>query len=301
MKHFLVIFALTAVFWLGLAMSDKKDYTVDVRVEATGFDTVRDAVAEADTMLRMRVNASGFWAFAYGFRGGIDPLHIAVEGDGLRRAAGVERVYEALRAELPGVGKVEAGTDSVRVLLAKRSSKAYVPSLDNAVFSFADQYGLYGQPSISPPEVELFGPKEQLDSIAELKVVATTIEDIRSSGVHTLKLEPVWKERVGVKPSHTEVKVYLPVEAYVERQFKAPVTVVGADTTVELHIYPDVVTVDAWVAQRDLHHEPRLVVQVDYADIVGGRQQLEPRLVEFPDYLRPRQVEPAEVQCVIIR
>ena len=41
MKHFLVILGLTALVWLGVSMSENDEYPMRVRVEMTGYDTVR--------------------------------------------------------------------------------------------------------------------------------------------------------------------------------------------------------------------------------------------------------------------
>ena len=68
-----------------------------------------------------------------------------------------------------------------------------------------------------------------------------------------------------------------------------------------LRLYPENARVRAWVAQRDLLREPEFVVAVNYGDIFLHEGRLEPRLVEFPAYLRPRSVEPSVIQCVVIK
>ena len=93
----------------------------------------------------------------------------------------------------------------------------------------------------------------------------------------------------------------MPVEAYVEREYKVPIQVAGADTSVAVHIYPSEATLHVWVAQRDLHREPEFTVTVNYSDILANGSRIVPQLTEFPGYMRPRGIEPAEVQCVIIK
>lgn len=292
---------MTAIVWLGVSMAETTEYPLHVKVETEGYDTVRYAVVRADTALTLRVRANGYTALIYSLVEPTPTVRLLVEGDSLRCAADVDQIQNALREQLPGIHLVDAGTDSVRVTLAPRSHRSYRPVLDNATFTFAEQYGLYGQPVVTPAVVDLYGPQEALDQIDELRVAPVTLTDIKASGRYTLPLEPAWERYADIHPSCTEVSVYLPVEAYVERRYTVPITVPDADTAVQLHLYPEEVTLHAWVARRDLNRDPHITVVVDYRDILSNGQHLVPRLTEFPDYIRPRSIEPAEVQSVIVK
>jgi hypothetical protein len=127
------------------------------------------------------------------------------------------------------------------------------------------------------------------------------VTDIKASGSYRLPLEPVWKQYPDVHPSSSEVSVYIPVEAFVEREYHVPVTVSGADTNVELRIYPEEVTLRVWVAQRDLARTPDFEVVIDYGEVLQHKSTIQPRLQSYPSYIRPRSIEPGEVQCVIIK
>ena len=292
---------MTAIVWLGVSMAEPTDYRLHVKVEIQGYDTVRYAVVSADTALTLRVRANGYTALIYNLLEREPVVKLQVEGDSLRRTADVDRLQDALREQFPGIRLIDAGTDSVRVTLAPREHRTYRPVLDKVSFAFAEQYGLYGQPVLTPSTVDLYGPQEALDRIDELCVAQASITGIKSSGRYTLALEPVWEQFADVHSSCTEVNVYLPVENYVDHCYTVPITVLNADTTVQLHLYPERVELHAWVARRDLNREPRITVSVDYQDILSDGQHLVPRLTEFPNYIRPRSIEPAEVQSVIIK
>ena len=186
-------------------------------------------------------------------------------------------------------------------ILAERHHRTYRPRLDHVEFSFAEQYGLYGQPTVTPAEVTLYGTEESLAGIEDVFVAKAAVKDIKASGSYTLRLEPVWEGRVDVKPSCREVSVFVPVEAYVERDFRVPIKVTGADTTVELRVYPEEAVLHVWVAQRDLQRTPDFAVSIDYSDVLAHKSDLTPRLTEFPSYVRLRNMEPQTVQCVIIK
>lgn len=299
MKHFLVILGITALVWLGVSMSEKDEYPMRVRVEMSGYDTVRYAILQADTSLDLQVTLSGFHAFLHSLRQDVPTVQIPLH-DG-QNAVAVSSVTELLRQSIVGAKQVRCNSDSLRIVLSERGRRSYKPKIDEVEFTFTEQYGLYGEPVITPDEVTLFGPDEVLATIPEVKVAPTGLYNISSSGTYRLSLEPVWERYADVHPSCREVTLWLPVEAYVEKDYVTPIQMVGADTTVTYKLYPEQVTVRAWVAQRDLQREPEFAVTVAYADVLASDGRLTPELVRFPDYVRPRSIEPAEVQCVVIK
>lgn len=299
MKHFLVILGITALVWLAVSMSEQGEYPVRVRVCPVGYDTVRYALVEADTVLPMQATMSGFDALWNSVAGVQPEVQVAVSAeDG---TVAVNAISDRLMRAVRGARRFTSDIDTLHYVLAARSSRTYHPSMDDVQFSFLEQYGLYGEPAVTPSEVVLYGPAEALDRIESIRVAPASIAGINESGTYRLPLDPVWRQYADVHPSCSEVEVSLPVEAYVERDFLVPIRVDGADSTVSLKLYPEAVTVRAWVAHRDLHREPVFVVSVDYADVLSHDGRVEPRLVEFPSYVRPRNIEPREIQCVVIQ
>lgn len=278
-------------------MSEHNEYPMKVRVEMVGFDTVRYAVASADTVLPLKVTMSGFNAILNSYHQPELQVTVPEECD----AVAVSDLRKQLLHVILGAKEVTSPVDSLHVVLAPRGQRAYQPRIDDVEFTFTEQHGLYGEPTVTPSEVILYGPDEVLAQIPVLKVAATSIRNISESGTYRLSLEPVWRQYADVHPSCTEVEVHLPVEAYVEKEYRVPVTVLGADTSVSLRLYPEVATVRVWVAQRDLHRELDFVVAVNYDDILTHEGCLTPHLMEFPSYVRPRSVEPAEIQAVVIQ
>ncbi|MBR4739312.1 MAG: hypothetical protein IK058_04840 [Bacteroidales bacterium] len=297
MKRFLVILGLTALVWLGVSMADNGEYPMEVRVEMVGFDTVRYAVVSADSVLPLKVTMSGFNAFVNSRR----QHDIQVSVPQGREAVAVSSLKKQLLRSILGAKEVTSVVDSLHVVLSLRGQRTYKPRIDDVTFSFTEQHGLYGEPTVTPSEVVLYGPDEVLARIDDVKVAAADICNVSASGTYRLPLAPVWEQYPDVKPSCTEVTVYLPVEPYVERDYRVRITVLGADTTVSLRLYPEEATVRAWVPQCDLHRDPEFVVAVNYDDIFLNEGHLTPRLVEFPSYMRPRSVEPEEIQCVVIQ
>ncbi len=296
-----MILGVTALVWLGVSMAEPTEYPVLVRVEIQGYDTVRYAVVHADTALALRIESDGYRALLYSLRQERPVLQLTLEGDAERHSVAAADVYDMLKNQMGGIIGVSGNIDSLRVVLAERNHRTYRPRLDKVDFSFAEQYGLYGQPTVTPSEVTLYGTEEALASIEDIFVAKASVKDISASGNYVLPLEPVWERYIDVKPSCREVSVYLPVEAYVERDYRVPIEVAGADTTVELRLYPEEAVLHVWVAQCDLQRSPDFTVAIDYSDVLAHKADITPRVVGFPSYVRLRSMEPKSVQCVIIK
>lgn len=303
MKHFLVILGVTAIVWLGVSISEPHEYPLHVGVDIEGVDTVRYAVVYADTAMDLNVEMPGFSALLLSTLDKQPRIEVNLSQGGLQRAVAVVDLNDNIRQQLAnyGVKRVAGGHDSIRLRMAPRSSRRIPVRLDSVDFSFSEQYGLYGEPRIEPAEVTLYGADSLLATISEVQVASSQIVGISSTSTYRLPLDPAWRRMGDVRASASEVEVYLPVEAYVEREYSVPIEVDGADTTVRLRLYPPEAKVRAWVAKCDLQRTPDFRVAIDYGEVLAGATRQKPRLIEFPAYLRPRSVEPQEVQCLVIK
>ena len=172
MKRFLVILALTALVWLGVSMADTGEYPMQVRVEMVGYDTVRYAVVSADTVLPLKVTISGFNAFVNSHR----QQHLEVTVPHGQNAVAVSSLEKQLLHEILGAKEVASPVDSLRIVLAPRGQRTFRPRIDDVQFTFTEQCGLYGEPTVTPSEVTLYGPDETLAQIDCLKVAAATMK-----------------------------------------------------------------------------------------------------------------------------
>lgn len=284
-------------------MSEPHEYTLPVAVDIKGVDTIRYAVVHADTLINLKVEMPGFNAAIISLLNQRPKIEMGMPDGGLCRSIAVEDTRENLRQQLSGYGVVRVvdTRDSIRLRLAERASRTFHVRLDSVDFSFSEQYGLYGEPKVEPAVVTLYGADSLLALVDEVQVAKSNITGISSTSTYNLALDPVWQRLGDVRPSVSEVKVYLPVESYVERDYTVPIVVDGADTSVRLRLYPAEVRVRAWVAKRDIERNPEFRVTIDYQEILDGATRQKPRLRQFPAYLRPRSVEPEEVQCLIIK
>ena len=317
-RSFLIILGITALVWLALSLSERHEYPVRLRVDMQGYDSVRYAIVERDTSLTLQGNMRGFNALLLSLRGSALRVTVNMAGSNVRRYNSLQEgrrrvcrsvaesdIEEELRRQLSFYGFRDLTTvrDSLCLVLAERSHKTVRVNLNGLKLSFADGYGLYGEPSVTPSEVTLYGPAEVLERMTEVNIQPMTIKEISASRRCTLRIDSSWEPGEDVRCSSDTISLFIAVEPFVERQFSLAVSVPGADTTQRLHLYPDHVTVDVWIPQREVAQvsADRFSVEADYHDIQQGASSLPVTLSRFPNNVRLRSVKPAQVQYVIIK
>lgn len=298
-------------------MSEVREYPLEVRVEMKGFDKSRYAVLQADSTVTIQVSSTGFNALLYKMKGKTLVLPLNVNGEGMRkylrsgkngdrlcRSVAVDDLGNQLASQLTKMGMHMKGSakDSLRIVLAERKSKVFPVDISSVETSFAEGYGLYGEPSVNPAEVTLYGDEETLSQIDRVTVKPLKINDLKGNGSYTLTIDTAWRGN-DIYASTDKVTLYVPVEQYVEREFELPIALEGADSVVRVNLYPDKVTLHVWVPRPDVATmtAERFSVSVDYRDVMVHAAKLKPRLTRFPQKVRFHSLSPAEVGYVVIK
>lgn len=317
-RSFLVILGITSLVWLAMAMSETREYTLSVKLRPSGFDPQRYAVADADTSLVLQVESTGFNmlvlslrkeppSFLFDIRNEFVKRYSRQRGEleDLYRTVAVTDVSTLLADQFSsaGVKVIGSAKDSLQLVLNERAHKVFHPDLANLKINFSDGYGLYGEPMVSPSEITLYGSPDVLAAIENVGVNAETLNDVRETGTYRIPLDDKWKALGDVFASTEVLTVNIPVKRYVEREYLVPVSVATPDTSHQLRLYPDHVTLHVWVAQEDVAKvsADRFFVTADYNDILSGEKRLNPCVSRFPRNVRIRNIEPKEIEYVIIK
>lgn len=304
MKHrqFWAILILTAIVWFVVAMSEHRDYPVDVRVQWVGADTARFIVTQADTVLPIVFNSNCFNA--------ID-RYFAVRGRQFVLRASSDTVVKVNKAlfddlcrqfDFSGIYAISSSTEELHFATKERCSKAYVPQLRGVDFVFADQIGLSGEPQIKPDTVWLYGDLASLQRIPEVYTAPAAVANITDSGYFMLALEPVWKKFSDVRSSADSVRIFVPAGRYVEATVSVPVEFWGIGPAHQVRLYPDHVDVTLWVSVKDYQSisETQFQAVVNY-DPASSLTELPVYITRFPAQSRIKTVAPSSINFVIIQ
>lgn len=300
-RSFWIILILTAIVWLMAVMSEHNDYPVNVRVQWTGIDTARYVVTRADTLLPVTINSNCFLAMSRHLSVRQRPYHISVSGDTVVKVNSALLDDMVKQLDFVGVHGITSSAESLSLSLTERTSKAFVPQLRHVDFYFVDQRGLSGAPVVQPDTVRLYGDPASLEKIKEISTLKYAIEGIRDSGWHVLPLDPVWRQYPDVRSSHDSVRVFIPVDRFVEKTVTVTVVPQCADSRYTLRLIPARVSVTLWVPVNDYDYlsADQIEAVVNY-DPVQAPNELPVLVTRFPNNMRIKQVSPATLQYVIL-
>lgn len=301
-RSFWIILLLTVATWVVVTMSEHADYPIDVHISYKGYDTARYAVEYSDTVLPVVINSNCFWAISRHYQLSKQRFVIQVQGDTVVHV-GKNLLDEMVKQlDLSGVYGVTSQAETLRFAVSERSSKGFEPQLKGVEFLFADQYGLSGMPELSPDTVWLYGDSASLCKIDAISTRATRVRDISDSGYCMLALDPVWHKYTDVKSSNDSVRLFLPVERYIEKTLSVPVTFVCDNGQVRVRLYPERVDITVWVMARkyDEINSDMVTAEVEYDPSVPTKN-LSVRITRFPSFSRIKHVEPEELQYVILK
>lgn len=287
------------MLWGGVTLSEPRSYTLPVRIEWSGYDTVHNVLVSSDTVMNIEVTTNGYAAYHNLATVATRPAKLDINN---HNGYSTHDYLPLIAAQL-GLRQIEEGEpqkDSLRFRLAARHCKAMVPQLKGVDVTFAKPYALSGKPYIKPDTVYLYGSEESLRHIEHLNTVATAITNISGTRTYTVALEPEWERYGDVSISTRNIQLHIPADKYTEKHFTLPIEVHGADSGNKLRIYPDHAEVTVYVSDSNY---ARLS-----ADMLEASVNFDPTestwrvsITDYPSYVRIRNIEPKAVQYVLIR
>ena len=301
-RSFWIILIITAIIWLIVTMSEHDDYPLEVRIEWVGYDTARNVVSHADTLLPLTVRSNCFLAINRYTTVKHRPYQIVSSGDTTIKVG--EALFDDIMQQLGfhGIHGVKSNVENIKLTLAQRSRRGYAPQLRNVEFAFAEQCGLSGNPTIQPDTVWLYGDPAVLQRIPEVATSPIRLTNLNDSCYITLALDPVWQQHPDLHTSADSVRLFLPIDRYVEKTLTVPVRFQCGDNHLQVRLHPERVDITLWVPVKDYDNitPDMLHLAVDY--VPGDNAQALPvRATHFPAGTRVKQISPSSIQYVIIR
>ncbi len=176
-----------------------------------------------------------------------------------------------------------------------------VSPLLNVELHFKNQHKLYSNPVIYPKTITLHGSKKSLKNIRYIETKPFVLSGLSHSfwKIFSLKTFPEYPDVVVPLPY---ILVYFPVEKYTEISLDVPITV-QTNRHEQIRIFPDKAKVVASVALKDFKSVTPDLFQLtlNFDEHVSGGNTLPLHLTQFPDFVKIQQIQPENVQYVIIK
>lgn len=305
LRSFIVCLLITVVVWTLMSLSESKSVRHTHQLHFTGYDKNKYAIT-ADNAITMEINGSGFELLKTAFWKKVPEITINLRGRRLGHrnsiaCADLEKEFLS-QLKLYENQTIHFGEDSVVFYLNERNSKKVKVDISGIDFEFAPQYGIYGNPTVTPDSVTIYGDSTSLATITEIGVAKSKLRNIDADSTYIFDLQPVWEQFSDVYPSVKKVKIHLSVERYTEASYTVPIDFVFRDTSVHAKVYPPSAEITCKVALKDYKKiTPEMFRANVFCENLHRQDTLPITVSQFPKQVRISKIKPEYVQYVIIR
>ncbi|MDO5342694.1 MAG: hypothetical protein Q4F69_09645 [Bacteroidia bacterium] len=247
---FLIFFSVAALSWIVMKLSN--DYTITLKFNAKFSDAPASRIVpQKDYPIDATVTASGFKLLKYYFKPTnsrninvtLKDAKYKILSDN-RYSVGNTLIKESIADFLEiNIYNIELPQADYIFTMNKLASKRVKVNLQTDI-SFKSQYNIYGEPSVSPDSITIFG---SYDDIKDLQFVNTqtiamrnVVDDINESV--DLKFEDETYAEI------KKVDVNIRVEKFTEAEMTIPINTLGVNNLV---IFPDKAKIKYIVALDD--------------------------------------------------
>ncbi|MBO6006120.1 MAG: YbbR-like domain-containing protein [Paludibacteraceae bacterium] len=240
---FLVIVAISTFFWFLFVLSHK--HTVDITVKIEYQNTPKSYVLtnSLPNYVVVSVNDLGFNELANFWR---KEDTLAIEIDLAGRFDSASTQFSILQSELhKSLAGVLPSTADIKQFYPKEISVGYkrlyqkrVPVRLVCSVNLSRQFTLKNPVSFSPDTISIFGPKDVISDISEIKTVGVKLNNVNKS--QRINAELARPKYITTDPK--TVNVNIDVEQFTEKSVTVPIQALNTQNGKRLRTFPSEVT-----------------------------------------------------------
>lgn len=160
------------------------------------------------------------------------------------------------------------------------------------------QYLLKGDILVEPNTIEITGPKSILDTLTAVRTKFKKVRGVSETIIRSIALV----EPEGCTISTRKVTITIPVEQFTEAEIKVPVKILNCPDSINIKIFPDIVTVKGQVAIGDYKRFEEIpfevVIDLAKADLTSS-EKIPVGFRNIPPFVSSLRVSPAKVDFLI--
>jgi len=286
--------------WLFMALNNKYIYTAKTVLVFKNTPTKRAFYPLQSDTVDLQVEGTG-WQLLFS-RLRIKPPSISVNLSQLNTKDFVvfsDQLYNVNKQVGSTQKVISVKPDTLYFDFTKRIVKK-VPIKLISKLEFFKQYGLASEVILTPKNVKVAGPMEELNKITFWPTDTLKISNLQSNSTVRIGLQHSIHKNVSIYPSSTEVK--LSVDEFTEKTVEVPLKIVNNRNYNSIKLYPKKVKVTFLVAlgsyaQVDANFITATVDVDEWKNL--NHHQLAVKITEFPDYCKLISVNPSKVDFVV--
>ena len=297
---FLLFVAVSALFWLILALNDSAQNNFNVKVQVTNVPDTVTFISDIPEKIHVNVRDKGTNLWRSGFL-----RHPSMQVDFKEYAS--NGVLKFSRDDIMAALKSTFGTsaqitsvslDSLKLVYTTNKGKRVPVVVDSRVYPALGST-IEGSIKSVPSSVYVYGEKNVTDTIHKVVTNLLSMRDVSettSVDVDICKID-------GVRIMPSVVKVTVPVEPLVKKRSMVTVTAVNVPHGESLLLFPSKVPVEYYVAMSRLGDDDDASIEIhaDFNEIIkDGGDKLPLEVVRYPDRFCNLSLKTDSVEYTIV-
>lgn len=298
---FLEFVAVSALFWLILALNDSAQSSFNVRIQLSNVPDTVTFISDLPERIHVNIRDKGTNLWRNGFlrRPSININFKEYADKGVLRFSKND-ILASLKSSFGSSAQITSiSLDSLHLDYTTNKGKRVPVIVDSGIIPASGSF-LEGDVTASPSNVLVFGEQSVLDTIH--KVVTERIELFDIS--ETTEIEVALKKIPSARILPSRVKVRIPIEPLVKKEALITITAINVPEGESLLLFPSRVSVEYYVAMSRLgdDDDDDIELQVNYDDIPTSKDgRLVVDVVRYPDRLQNFALKNDSVEYTIVK
>jgi len=303
---FIVSLLIASFFWLLIKLSNPYDISYQFKVNYNNIPQQKILTGIIDSTVNIRIRAKGFVLLRLELMEDMENLNINLSQYNIGSTK--QNIYFINTSEIMEtignylkipLSQVDISTLRLKFVMEDLYEKT-VEVKSEVNFQFAPQYNFYGNLTVIPSEIKIFGPKNIIDTIRFVTTEATELNNISLNINEYVDLKNPNADQLHF--SINRVKLEAIVEKFTESSVETQIDLSG--TKYNIKAFPNTVMVFFTVAQKDFGNVRkklfRVIPNMKNIDILK-ENKLQLKLIEEPDFVSNIRLQPSEVEFLIIK
>ena len=297
----LICVGLAFVFWLILNLSQEYEISKDVQLTYS-VSPERVIAGTPPQYVPVQVAGRGWNLIWESFRGRTLDVTIDVADQQEMFLSGNLLRQEISRGLSSGdLEVVSMGYESAQLVTTPRDGKR-IPVVPNVRADYVPGYFSPDQPTVLPDSVTVSGSAEALEELTGWPTEDVVLKELEQNTVVTV---PLREPPTGLTLNYENVRVGIPVEAFIEQQLSVPIALDHAPPGDSVRVFPNNVTVTLTIPESEFGRYSMIDFRVE-ADLsqmrTAGKDNTIPlTLTRVPELIKSVSFTPRAVEYYVYR
>ncbi len=298
---FLIFVAISALFWLILALNDSAQQNFNVRVQLTNVPDTVTFISDVPEKIHVNVRDKGtnLWRSGFMRHPSMQIKFKDYASKGILRFSR-EDIMAALKVTFGTSAQITSvSLDSLKLVYTTNKGKR-VPVVVNSKIIPDLGSILEGTVKAVPSSVYVYGEQNITDTINKVVTHLLDLKDVSETTTQEVSIVKI----AGVRIVPSSVNVTVPIEPLVKKQSMVTITPINVPHGESLLLFPSKVPVEYYVAMSRLgdDDDASIEIQVDYHEISSSSgDKLPVEVVRYPDRFCNLSLKTDSVEYTIVK